>query len=162
MTAKTVDAEVSRLVREEIDREELARVERIKRQVLERKAAEAAEGERQARIAQVRSDIATQLDPAPLDAAEAELAEALDRYMAVCVAHDRRFSPLWVEISNLAGSGALPADMAAEHRYGGVIVMEGKDWRKSRIHTRLIRAAQAAMNKHRPLDHVDLSRNPQD
>jgi hypothetical protein len=158
----TIDTDVQRLVKEEIAQEEQARVERIRQQVLARRATEQAASDRQAHIAQLRADIADQLDPAPIDAAEAELGAALERYMQVCVAHDKRHSALWMDVTNLAGSGLVPVDMSASYVTGGTISSGGKDWKKSRLHTRLIRAARAALEKLGPLDHVDFSRNPQD
>jgi len=156
----TIDTDVQRLVKEEIANEDAARVERIRTQVLARKAAEQAASDHEVRIVQLRTAIAEQLDPAPLEAAEAELAQVLARYMAVCVAHDRRFSPLWTEISALAASG--PADLRASSLTGGTISSGGTDYKKSRLHTRLVRAAQAALTTAQPVDNVDLSRNPQD
>ena len=158
----TIDTDVQRLVKEEIANEDAARVERIRQQVLARKAAEQAARVHEARIAELRAAIAEQLDPVPIDAAEAELAQVLARYMAVCVAHDRRFSALWMETSTLAGSGQAPVDMNATSRTGGTISSAGVDYQKSRLHTRLVRAAQAALTTAHPVDNVDLSRNPQD
>ena len=158
----TIDTDVQRLVKEEIANEDAARVERIRTQVLARKAAEQAASDHAARIVQLRPAIAEQLDPAPIDAAEAELAQVLERYMGICVAHDRRFSALWTEISALPGSGQAPVDMDATSRTGGTISSAGVDYQKSRLHTRLVRAAQAALTTAQPADHVDLSRNPQD
>ena len=158
----TIDTDVQRLVKEEIANEDAARVERIRTQVLARKAAEQAASDHAARIAELRAAIAEQLDPAPVEAAEAELAQALERYMGICVAHDRRFSALWMETSTLAGSGQAPVDMDATSRTGGTISSAGIDYQKSRLHMRLVRAAQAALTTAQPLDHVDLSRNPQD
>ena len=158
----SIDTDVQRLVKEEIANEDAARVERIRQQVLARKAAEQAARDHEARIAQLCAAIAAQLDPAPLEAAEAELAQVLERYMGICVAHDRRFSPLWMETSTLAGSGQAPVDMDATSRTGGTISSGGTDYKKSRLHMRLVRAAQAALTTAQPLDHVDLSRNPQD
>ena len=156
----TIDTDVARLVKEEIANEDAARVERIRQQVLARKAAEQAASDHAARITELRAAIAEQLDPAPLEAAEAELAQVLERYMGICVAHDRRFSALWMETSTLAGSG--PDDLRASSLTGGTISSGGTDYKKSRLHTRLVRAAQAALTTAQPLDHVDLSRNPQD
>ena len=156
----TIDTDVQRLVKEEIANEDAARVERIRTQVLARKAAEQAASDHEARIVQLRAAIAEQLDPAPLEAAEAELAQVLERYMAVCVAHDRRFSALWTETSALADRA--PADLRASSLTGGTISSGGTDYKKSRLHMRLVRAAQAALTTAQPLDHVDLSRNPQD
>ncbi len=158
----TIDTDVQRLVKEEIANEDAARVERIRTQVLARKAAEQAVRDHEARIVQLRERIPVELDPAPLEAAEAELAQVLERYMGICVAHDRRFSALWMETSTLAGSGQAPVDMDATSRTGGTISSAGVDYQKSRLHTRLVRAAQAALTTAQPVDNVDLSRNPQD
>jgi len=156
---KHIDAEVTRRMHEIEQRQRDALVAHLRAEAEAEFAADQARRERQARIEQLRSDIAEQLDPAPIDAAEAELAGALDRYVAVCVAHDRRYSALYLDLTNLAGSGPLPADMDATHRH---ISSGGVDWKKSRLHTRLIRAARAALDRNQPPDYVDLSRNPQD
>ena len=154
----TTDKEVQRLVREELDREEAGRMERIRQTVLERQAREQAAQEREARIAQLRERIPVELDQAPLEAARAALRTALVEYMRVCRAHDQRFSDLWMEISNLAGSGPLPKDMAAAY---GTISMGGVDYRRSRAQTTLVNLARDTFREQYPRDGFDLGR-PQD
>ena len=159
----TVDAEVQRLVRAELDREEQARIERIRQAVLAQQAALQAEDDHEQRIAELRDRIAVDLDTAPLEAARAELAGVLDRYVATCADYDRRHSALWTEIANLAGTGRpMPADLATSHTYGGMISVGGTDIRRARTHSTLVQLAQAACETHRPPNHIDWGRSPQD
>lgn len=157
-----IDTEVQRLVRAEMEREEAARVDRIRQTVLAQQAARQAEQDREQHIAELRERIAADLDTAPLDAARAELAGVLDRYVAACADYDRRFGACWQDVSNLAASGQMPADLTASHLYGGMISVGGTDIRKARLHTTLVRLAQAACETHRPPNHIDWGRPPQD
>ncbi len=158
----TVDKEVQRLVRDELDREQAARMERIRQAVVERQAMELAAHERQQHIGELRERIPVELDTAPLEAVRAELAEVLDRYVAACADYDRRFAACWTDLLNLAGSGPLPADLSASNAHGGMISSAGRDIRKSRLHITMITLAEAVIRKHRPPDRVDLHRAPQD
>ncbi len=69
---QTLDAELARQVQAEIDREEAARVERIKAQVLERQADEQRRQQRIQRIADERAQAAQLREQAAAIRAEAE------------------------------------------------------------------------------------------
>jgi multidrug efflux pump subunit AcrA (membrane-fusion protein) len=158
MTTKALEAEIERRVREEVQREEAARLERIKAQVLEQQAREQAEGERRQRIAALRESIPADLDQAQLEVARTQLEAALDAYVATCRAYDTRYVQRWNEVLELRGSGPMPADMVAEPRS---IAMGGVDYRKSRLQTKLAQIARAVFRRYYPLDQFDLGR-PQD
>ncbi len=163
MTTKTtgIEAEIERRVREEVQREEAARVERIRAQVLEAQQREQAEQERQQRIAELRARIPAELDLAPVEEARAALASALDSYMATCATHDARHRELWGEVSALAHSGSLPAGMTAASNHLGTISADGTDYSKSRVQSTLARVSYEAFRRYYPREGWDIGK-PQD
>jgi hypothetical protein len=158
MTTTTIDHEVKRRIAD-IQRRDRERVEAEVRAEAEAQiASETAAAERQTRIAELRERIPVELDQVPLEAARTDLRAALTVYMAACRAHDQRFSDLWTEITNLAGSGPVPSDLGAAYSR---ISIGGKDYPKSRAQSMLATAALAAFREQYPREGFDLGR-PQD
>ncbi len=110
---------------------------------------------------QLRARIPVELDQAPLVEARTNLRAALAAYMGSCRAYDRKYVDLWHELSSLEASGGLPADMAAQHVFGGTVSSGGIDYRKSRAQSTLATAAYDAFRELYPREGFDLGR-PQD
>jgi hypothetical protein len=149
------------MVSEQVTKEDNARLERIRQDVAARMAADKAQDERNAYIAQLRQRIPVELNQRQLDDARTNLRAALAEYMRVCRDYDTRHVELWNELLNLSNSGDMPADMAALATYGGVVSADGVDYRASRLQVTLATSAREIFRVLYPRHGWDLGR-PQD
>ena len=155
---KTIEQEVDALVDAEVraamKAEDDARRERIRQQVLERQAAEAAERERLARIAQLRARIPVTCNRRDLDEKLAALRLALHEFCTAAADVNRQIGELATEANSLA---PLPRDMETLGRYDRVMV-DNVEYRQIDVQHEIRKAASEAVHAAFPRSQIDFGR----
>lgn len=131
-----------------------------RREAGERGERERAERGRLERIASLTGAIAADLDPAQIAAARADLEAALDRFVGVCGAHDRRFADAMDALRDET-LAPLPDGLGVDGWASRHLVAGGRTYRRAPTQRTIREAATEAIKRHYPRQTIDLNR-PQD
>ena len=134
------------------------RLARSRQDVAQRQAKADAERVRLERVAAIKEELATKLDPAPLERAKQKMAAAIEAYVAVCAEQDAARSDAWNELSSLGQP--LPGVSLNGAGYGHITV-GGKTYRHAPTQRGIAQVATEAVRRHYPRSEVRLGA-PQD
>ncbi len=125
----------------------------------ERQAEAQAEAARLQRIEQLREELTTTLDPAPVEQARQAMETAIEQFVAACRAYDDRCADADDALAD-PSLAPLPRDLGKGDQPGHLRV-GGQEYRRARPQMGIHRAGMAAITRYYPRHQVNLG-NPQD
>ena len=126
----------------------------------ERRAeAERDEQERLARVAEIRADLPTRLDPRKLERARQRMTAAIDEWVRVCAEHDSTWSATYYELEGLRARGPAPG-VALNANGPGTMAVDGTTYRRTPLQRAIVEATTAAVRAHLPRTEVRLGNHP--